>query len=128
MPTTLWSTNGSATVFKYKNPDAPAGASSVKIARVKPGSLKLVVKDLPFPVPTGAATIDVVFHLDGGTNNYCMTFTGTGDGSKFLVKDAAAGTCPSPGSCGNEIQEGTEQCDGFSGAYFACPLGFWLDG
>jgi acetyl esterase/lipase len=23
-----------------------------------------------------------------------MTFTGTGDGSKFLVKDAAAGTCP----------------------------------
>jgi hypothetical protein len=96
LPKTLWSTNGSGTLFKYKNSAAPAGPSVVKIAKVKPGLLKVVAKGLPFGVPAGTASIDVVFSLDGGTNRYCMTFTGTGDGSKFLVKDAAAGTCPPP--------------------------------
>ena len=56
--------------------------------------LKAVGKGAPIEVPNGPATIDVVFSLDGGTNTYCMTFAGTGDGNKFLVKDAPAGTCP----------------------------------
>jgi hypothetical protein len=47
-------------------------------------------------VPNGAASINVVLSLDGGTNTYCMTFSGTGDGTKFLVKDATAGTCAAP--------------------------------
>ncbi len=88
LPTTLWSTNNSGTSFTYKNADAPGGPSAVKIAKVKPGLLKVDVRGLPFAVPNGAARIAVVLSLDGGTNTYCMTFAGTGDGNKFLVKDA----------------------------------------
>ena len=98
LPKTLWSANGSATVFKYKNPDAPSGPSVAKVAKVSGGLLKAVGTGAPLAVPNGAATIDVVLTLDGGTNTYCMTFVGTGDGSKFLVKDAAAGTCPGSGA------------------------------
>jgi acetyl esterase/lipase len=94
LPWGYWSTNSSQTLFKYKNSSAPAGPSPVKIAKVKSGQLKVTAKGLPFPVPNGAATISVVLRLDGGTNSYCMTFAGTGDGSKFLVRDAAAGSCP----------------------------------
>jgi acetyl esterase/lipase len=67
----------------------------VKIAKVKAGLLKVVAKGSAVPVPNGPATINVVLSLDGGTNLYCMRFTGTGDGAKFLVKDSAAGICPS---------------------------------
>ena len=94
LPKTLWGANGAGTLFKYKNPDAPSGPSVVKVAKVAGGLLKAVGKGAPFAVPNGAATINVVLSLDAGTNTYCMTFTGTGDGNKFLVKDAAAGTCP----------------------------------
>src|SRR5215468_8208458 len=68
----------------------------------------------------GAATVNIVFSLDGGTNAYYMTFSGTGDGNKFLVKDATAGTCPGGGAeCGNNIREGSEVCDGSDDT--ACP-------
>jgi hypothetical protein len=93
LPSANWSTNGSGTVFKYKNVDAPGGPSLVKVAQVKPGLLKVVAKGVPFDVPNGAASIDVVLSLDGDSNKYCMTFAGTGDGSKFMVKDALAGVC-----------------------------------
>ena len=96
LPKTNWSTNGSATLFKYKNASAPGGPSVVKIAKVKAGLLKVVAKGLPFAVPNGAATIDVVLSLDGGTDTYCMSFTGTGDGNRFLVKDTSAGSCSPP--------------------------------
>jgi cysteine-rich repeat protein len=94
LPASGWSTNGSGTLFKYKNGAAPGGASVVKGVKIKAGLLKVGAEGLPFPVPNGAASIDVVLTLDGGTNTYCMTFTGTGDGNKFLVKDAPAGACP----------------------------------
>jgi hypothetical protein len=43
-----------------------------------------------------------------------------GDGSKFLVKDAPAGSCASGGQvCGNMVREGTEVCDGTDDT--ACP-------
>ncbi len=96
LPASNWSANGSGTSFTYKNKSAPAGPSVVKIARLKSGLLKVVAKGLPVPVPSGPGSIDVVLRLDGGTNVYCMTFTGTGDGAKFYVKDAAAGVCPAP--------------------------------
>jgi predicted esterase len=96
LPASNWTTNGSGTLFKYKNTAAPSGPSVVKIAKIKDGLLKVVAKGLPFPVPTGMRTVDVVLRLDGVTNTYCMTFTGTGDGSKFLVKDAGTGNCPVP--------------------------------
>lgn len=93
LPASNWSTNGSGTLFKYKNTSAPSGPSVVKIAKVKSGSLKVIAKGLPVPVPNGPGTINVVLSLDGGTNTYCMTFAGTGDGTKFLVKDSAVGMC-----------------------------------
>lgn len=96
LPKGLWSKNGAGTLFKYKNANAPGPPSAVKVAKVKSGLLKMVGKGIPFAVPNGAASVDVVVSLDGGTNRYCMTFSGTGDGSKFLVKDATAGTCPPP--------------------------------
>jgi cysteine-rich repeat protein len=132
LPKTLWSTNGSVTLFKYKNASAPGGPSVVKIAMIKPGLLKVVAKGLPFAVPNGAATIAVVLSIDGKNNTYCMTFGGTGDGSKFLAKDAGAGTCstdtptetpttnatptdtPTPTvtpACGNGVIEAGEECD-----------------
>ena len=95
LPSSNWSANGSGTLFKYRNSSAPSGPSVVKIVKVKAGLLKVVAKGLPIPVPNGPATIDVVLRLDGGTNAYCMTFDGTGDGARFLVKDAEAGICPS---------------------------------
>jgi hypothetical protein len=54
LPKTLWSANGSGTLFKYKNASAPGGPSIVKTAKVKPGLLKVVAKGLPFQVPNGA--------------------------------------------------------------------------
>src|SRR5262245_8053333 len=94
LPAGNWTKNSSGTLFKYNNGSAPSGPSAVKIAKLKSGLLKVVAKGLPIPVLTGAATVNVVLSLDGGTNTYCMTFAGMGDGSMFLVKDAAAGTCP----------------------------------
>ena len=116
LPKNLWSANGSGTLFKYKNAAAPSGPSVVKIAKVKAGLLKVVAKGVPFAVPNGAATINIVLSLDGGTNTYCLRFSGTGDGNTFLVKDAPAGACA---VCGNNIKEGTEVCDGADAT--ACP-------
>lgn len=95
LPASLWRANGSGRLFKYKD-TGERNSPAVKIAQVKAGLLAVVAKGLPFPVPNGAATVDVVLRLDGGTNAYCMTFSGTGDGEKFLVKDAPAGSCPLP--------------------------------
>lgn len=120
LPASLWSTNGAGTLFKYKNASAPGGPSAVKLAKLKPGLIKVVANALPFAVPNGAASIDVVLSLDGGTNTYCMTFSGTGDGSTFLARDASAGTCAGGGAvCGDDVREGTEDCDG--GDATACP-------
>jgi poly(3-hydroxybutyrate) depolymerase len=96
LPASNWKTNGSATLFSYKNTDAPGGPSVVKTAKVKAGLLKVTAKGLPIPVPNGPASIDVIVRLDGASNIYCMTFTGTGDGSTFQVKNAAAFGCPAP--------------------------------
>lgn len=131
LPKSGWSTNGSTTLFKYKNALAPAGPSAVKIAKVKSGLLKVVAKGLPFAVPNGPATIDIVLRLDGGTNLYCMRFSGTGDGGKFLVRDAVAGTCPalrifsagtSDGALGDRATTSTT-CDSAASAQSLACLG-----
>ena len=99
LPCANWTANGSGT-FKYRNPDAPAGASAVKIVRIKNGQLKVIGKGLGgLVVPNGEATIDVVLNLDGITHRYCMSFPGEGDGVGFVAKDAPAGSCPSPLPC-----------------------------
>lgn len=96
LPASHWKANGSGTLFSYKNSDAPGGPSVVKAAKVKAGLLKVTAKGLPIPVPNGPASIDVIVRLDGASNIYCMTFTGSGDGNTFQVKNAAAFGCPAP--------------------------------
>ena len=76
LPKTNWKTNGSGTVFTYKNPAAPGGPSVVKIVKAKPGLIKVIAKGLPFAVPSGPASINVVLSLDGGGygNSYPPNF------------------------------------------------------
>jgi hypothetical protein len=123
LPATNWSTKPSG-LLKYTNVSAPGGPSPVKLAKIKSGLLKVIAKG-PFslPVPNGQATIDVVLTLDGGTNGYCMTFTGTGDGTKFLVKDASVGACALPPcsesdfpTCGGSCPTG-QTCQAMSDGY-----------
>jgi hypothetical protein len=90
MPCANWSANGSGTLYKYKD-----SAGTPKTAKIKAGLLKVGSPGMGgFPVPNGAATVNV--EVTVGTDKYCMSFTGTGDGSKFLVKDATAGSCAPP--------------------------------
>jgi len=96
LPKPLWS--GASTLFKFKNPDAPDGMSQVKVAKIKPGLLKVVGKLGPYASLSGPTAVDVVVSLDGGTNRYCMTFAGTASAGKLFVKDGAAGTCRPPGT------------------------------
>src|SRR5215468_5653035 len=114
MPCGQWSANGAGTLYKYKD-----SAGAPKVGKLKAGLLKVISPGIgSFPVPNGPATVTA--EVTVGTDKYCMSFSGTGDGSKFLVKDASAGTCPGSGAvCGNNIKEGTEQCDGSDAT--ACP-------
>lgn len=99
LPCANWRANGSGT-FKYRNSSAPGGPSAVKTVSVKGGLLKVIGKGLGgMSVPNGAGTIDVVLNLDGISHRYCMSFTGTGNGSRFGVNDAPAASCPSPPPC-----------------------------
>ena len=67
--------------------------------------IKIIEKGSTIAAPIGPATIEVTLSLDGGTNQYCMRFTGTSDRNKFLVKDAVAGSCSS------------SPCEGSTGGY-----------
>lgn len=97
LPCENWKSNSSATTWTYKNKEAPAGPSEVKVVKLKDGLLKVVGKGFgSFPVPSAPETIDVTFAVRGLTLRYCMEFSGTGDGSKFSVKDAPAGACAPP--------------------------------
>ena len=88
MPCANWSTNGAGSLYSYKDT-----AGVPKKAKIKAGLLKVVSPAGMggFPVPPGAATVDVEVQV--GSDKYCMTFSGTGDGNKFVVKDAVATSC-----------------------------------
>jgi hypothetical protein len=101
LPCENWRANSSETLFKYRNPSAPLGASAVEVIKIKGGLLKIVSRGLGgLAVPNGAAVINVMLSLDGITHRYCMHFSGTGDGSRFLARDAPAGSCPQSTPCG----------------------------
>ena len=89
MPCENWTTNGKGTLYKYKDE-----AGVPKVGKITAGLLKVVSPAGMggFPVPNGAAAT-VYVQVTVGTDKYCMTFTGAGDGAKFLVKDATAGAC-----------------------------------
>jgi hypothetical protein len=115
LPCANWS--DSRTVARYKNSSAPGGPPEVRVAKTKTGLFEVVGKGLGgFPVPSGLATITVVFNLAGTVERYCLSFTGVGDGSKFLVRNAAPGSCS---VCGNDAIDPGEMCDGTADA--ACP-------
>jgi hypothetical protein len=104
MPCANWSANGAGTLYKYKD-----ATGTPKVGKLKGGLLIVISPGMgTLPVPNGNATI--IAQVTVGTDRYCMAFTGTGDGDKFLVKDTAAGSCPQ--ICGNNQREGTEACDG----------------
>jgi hypothetical protein len=100
LPCTYWSADASGTLYAFSNSSAPAGPSEVKKVKVKNGSLKVLGNGLGgMPIPNGAATIDAVLNLAGISRRYCMTFSGAGDGNRLMVRDSAAGSCPSVQSC-----------------------------
>jgi hypothetical protein len=108
MPCANWSANSAGTLYKYKD-----AAGVPKVGKVKAGLLKVMSLGLGgFPVPNGAATINVEVTI--GTDKYCMSFSGSGDGDKFLVKDTSAGSC-SP-TCAGQLVGGFCWFLGASGA------------
>jgi hypothetical protein len=116
LPCENWKPHG-PTSARYRTHVPSAGPSSVLVDGTAAHDLKVVGLGLGgFPVPNGAATITAVLALTGATDRYCMSFTGTGDGRRFLVKNAPAGACP---VCGNGVVDPGETCDGSSDA--ACP-------
>ncbi len=116
LPCAQWSAKRPTSV-RYRSAGPSAGPSAVLINATAAGILKVVGRGLGgFPVPNGTATITAVLDLGGAADRYCMSFTGSGDGRRFLVKNAPAGACP---TCGNGIVEPGETCDGSADA--ACP-------
>jgi hypothetical protein len=116
----VWITNRAGTAYKYKRNDSyPYTFPAPKVAKVNPALLKIVSRTLGgLPVPTGVATINVKVRV--GLDQYCMAFTGTGNGTKFTAKDAAAVACPNaqPGCTGEYVSgacwhlgEPGESCD-----------------
>lgn len=100
LPCDHWRASSTGTLFKYRNPFAPLGASPVQSIKIKAGHLKIVSRGLSaLAVPNGAAVINVMLSLDGITHRYCMTFSGTGDGSRFVAVDPLVGSCPHSTPC-----------------------------
>ena len=114
MPCANWSANGAGTLYKYKDT-----TGTPKVGKIKDGLLTVISPGMGgFPVPNGVWTVTAEVAI--GTDKYCMSFSGTGDGDKFLVKDqAGVGTCAVSQTCGNNVREGTEICDGTD----SCPQG-----
>lgn len=115
LPCANWSDSG--TGARYKNAAAPGGPSEVRTAKIKSGLFEVIGNGLGgFPVPNGVATITVELNLAGTVERFCLSFGGVGDGNRFLVRNAPAGTCS---VCGNNIVDPGETCDGTADT--ACP-------
>lgn len=100
LPCENWRASSTGTLFKYRNPYAPLGASAVQSIKIKGGHLKIVSRGMAgLPVPSGDAVINVMLSLDGITHRYCMSFSGTGDGSRFVAVDPLAASCPNSTPC-----------------------------
>jgi hypothetical protein len=98
LPCANWRTDGSG-AHRYRN-SSPLGGAAVARVAVGNGRLKVVAKDIEgISVPNGPGTLAVVLNLDGVSRRFCASFSGVGDGRRFLVKDAPAGSCPGPRPC-----------------------------
>ncbi|HEV7734637.1 MAG TPA: CocE/NonD family hydrolase [Candidatus Binatia bacterium] len=96
LPASRWTANGNGTAYKFKNPDAPAGPSAVKVALLKNGSLKVKARSTGISLnePSQSA-IGLV--LTTGDTRYCALFGGIikrNQPGAFVAKNA-----PAPASC-----------------------------
>src|SRR5215468_2472623 len=110
LPATRWRAAG--TGFKYKDSGVSELVPTVKVAKLADGLLKAVGTFSPVVIPNGPASIDVAFSFAGGAKIYHLTFIGSGDGVKYVTRQEFE-------SCGNNVREGSEQCDGSDAT--ACP-------
>src|SRR5215468_2644655 len=110
LPATRWRAAG--TGFKYKDSGVSELVPTVKVAKLADGLLKAVGTFSPVVIPNGPASIDVAFSFAGGAKIYHLTFIGSGDGVKYVTKQEFE-------SCGDNVREGSEQCDGSDAT--ACP-------
>lgn len=112
LPAAGWTANDAGTIYRYRNPMAPAGASPVKLAVLKVGrALRVVAKasGLTLDEPSQGT---VVVQLTVGSDVYCSTCT-TADVDETGRYRAKA--CPAPPSCtavcGDGVIEPGEQCE-----------------
>src|SRR5688572_2835125 len=96
LPAANWLANGSGTVFSYRNVQAPAGPSAVKVVRVSNGRLIKVTArgtGISLNEPT-QGSMDVV--LTSGSDRWCASFGGVilrDEAGRFIAKNAGPGTC-----------------------------------
>ena len=125
--TSGWLVNKTA-VAKYVNKDAPSGPTGTKVAVIKQNNLvKIVGKTLgdtaidllDSGAPTGAVYTSYAVSNGATANNFCSVFSGCafkeiagGTGRKLVCKSGVADpNCSATSVCGNEVVEGSEQCD-----------------
>jgi hypothetical protein len=99
LPAATWRMNGSGTVFSYRNLQAPAGPSAVKVARIRNGSLiKVTGKGTGIALNGSQGSIDLV--LTSGTRRYCASFGGSivrDETNRFIARNAPPpAACPGP--------------------------------
>jgi len=99
LPASGWSANGTNTVFKFKNPDAPTG-TPVKVAILKATLLKVVAKGTGITLDE-ATQGNIEISLTVGTDRYCSSCStptkaegAAGPEGQYLAK-----SCEAPPSC-----------------------------
>lgn len=91
LPATNWSVNTTGTIFRYRNAQAPAGASPVDMVLIKSGKrLKVTAKaaGLTLDEPSQGA---IGINLTSGTRRYLARFGGQivrDEPTRFLARDA----------------------------------------
>ena len=99
LPAGGWSANGTNTVLKFKNPDAPTG-TAVKVAVIKASVLKVVAKGTGITLDE-ATQGSIALSLTVGTDRYCSSCStpakdegAAGPEGQYLAK-----SCAVPPSC-----------------------------
>jgi ABC-2 type transport system ATP-binding protein len=96
LPASHWTANGSGTVFKWKNQNAPNPPSEVKVALLKSGTLKVKAHATGISLNEPSQTaVGVV--LATGTTRYCTLFGG--DIRRNVPGSFMARNAPAPAEC-----------------------------
>src|SRR6185503_17334975 len=77
LPASNWTKNGPGTIYKFKNPDAPAGPSAMKVAMKKQAKqVRLYAKSSGITLDESTQTrIGLILAM--GPTRYCVLFGGT---------------------------------------------------